>query len=247
MTEAQHLALRVVEYALRHHSGRDITTTSIIQSAASDGSELLEIPRLCDFEGRAVYLDATVLPLCDVTALTRLPLNAGALVNAGLLGFSAPTFGVLLFDCERPSWRSPHSEIEAKSLPREWRARRSTHSKKTKFLSYGDVLRQPWTSTATPNAKVWCRMLFQAVQAGFISRDELKDEIRHGCARPSLQHQVDELIDDPRLLPRHVTRRDESFASPRIAYTHLKVMPLFSVGPDWRTIFAPLSKVLTPQ
>ena len=76
------------------------------------------IPRACDFEGRAVYLDTDIVVLCDIEELWRLPLDSHSHLcrprpRFGFRGWRPKRLGgaytsVMLVDCARAQdWNFP--------------------------------------------------------------------------------------------------------------------------------------------
>jgi hypothetical protein len=83
---------------------------------------------------------------------------------------------------------------------------------------------QPWLSSANPLGYLWMRDLFEALDAGVITRDDVAGHVEAGHVRPSLLDQVDRRIEDSLLLPRPVRDADRTFAPSALA----------GRGPAWR-------------
>ncbi|MET0311294.1 MAG: hypothetical protein ABW051_04535, partial [Burkholderiaceae bacterium] len=61
---------------------------------------------------------------------------------------------------------------------------------RTHLLHYTDMDTQPWVSTRNPLGHLWVECLRRALDAGFISREELAREVAAGHVRPSLVAEV---------------------------------------------------------
>ena len=71
------------------------------------------IPEFCKFEGRAIYMDADVIALCDVGELWQHPMHKDAIV-AAKGGSSSARLCTCMWDCEKAkSHLPPLKEIQA--------------------------------------------------------------------------------------------------------------------------------------
>ena len=76
-TEAsQYIPQKVLEYSIHANTRQEVECRAITQDIARVGGTRFgfvrfQIPRLCDFTGRAIYLDADQLVLADIAKLNR--------------------------------------------------------------------------------------------------------------------------------------------------------------------------------
>jgi hypothetical protein len=195
------------------------------------------IPEAAGFTGRAIYLDSDMLVFEDLQ-----PLWDADFGDAEILGIRTqdrdPTarFSVLLMDCDRlRGWRIQdvvagldegrftYEQLlyemnwgprVAGGIDARWNQLDTVRAGETALLHYTDVHRQPWVSTEHPLGHLWMRELFEALDTGFITEDEIAAAAAAGHVRPSLAAQVRVRIEDPLLLPRAVRRQDLLFVEP---------------------------------
>lgn len=170
------------------------------------------IPELCDYQGRAIYLDADMQLFTDIGALWRAPMGGHDLltVREGTEGRKGQ-FSVVLLDCERLQWRI-ESIVQGldegrytyeqlmyemcvacsvgRTLDPGWNSLENYQPGQTRLLHYTDMDTQPWVSLNNPLAPLWVDCLRRAIGAGFITEEELAREIAAGHVRPSLMEEV---------------------------------------------------------
>lgn len=163
-----------------------------------------EIPRLCGYEGRALYLDADMLVLGDVADLWSLPLEGADLLYSDQPPEGAlARFSVLLLDCGRLRWSGERvvreldqgrytyellmhelcvvpEESRKPAIPRDWNALDRFEPGRTRLLHYTSVPTQPWRFGGHPHGAIWYRYLLEALGTGVISRRLVEQEIRRG-------------------------------------------------------------------
>jgi hypothetical protein len=169
------------------------------------------IPALCGYRGRAIYMDADMQVFRDLTELWTLPMEGSHLAYADqpVKGGRKPQFSVLLMDCEALKWdvkeiiagldegRYTYEDLmytccilpeERKKtlLPTEWNSLERYEPGRTRLLHYTDMTTQPWVSKSNWNGKLWYTALREAVDEGFIRRDELYDAVAKGNVSPDL-------------------------------------------------------------
>lgn len=195
------------------------------------------IPELAGFSGRALYLDSDMLVCADIASLWRVAMPAPVLVaQSRPWRLRQPQLSVMLLDCARLTWRVADliHRLDAgqldyraimsgaflgadlhRSLPPAWNDLEHFRAGDTALLHYTDMSRQPWLDGSNPLAPLWCQSLIDAIDAGLIRIDEVADEVQRGRVRPSLLHQVEARVADPRALPQRLRRRDlEVFVPP---------------------------------
>lgn len=198
------------------------------------------IPQLCGHRGRAIYVDSDMQVFKDIRGLWALPFEGADLLAAREPGDTGrrPQFSVMLLDCERLGWDV--RELVAKlddgtytyeTLMYEMKAAREVRAGidpvwnslerfeegTTCLLHYTDMPKQPWISRANPRAYLWVRDLIEAIDANFITRAFVADEVARGHVRPSLLHQIDHRLDECDLLPREARELDAMFVPPHEA------------------------------
>lgn len=194
------------------------------------------IPEAAGFQGRAIYLDSDMLVFEDITPLWQQHFGGAELAGIRTEATDATArFSVLLLDCERLRWTIGDivSGLDAQQFTYEqllyqmnwgprveglldprWNRLDTYHAGDTALLHYTDVHRQPWVSTEHPLGYLWMRELFEALENGFITEEEIDRAVKAGHVRPSLAWQVRERIEDPLLLPRAARRLDRLFVEP---------------------------------
>lgn len=219
----QRLALEVLAFSVRRRTARTVEVWPM------DGQELpvprdrrnrgrtgfsfarFEIPRLCGYQGTAVYLDADMLALGDVAQLWSLELG-----GADLLYSQHPPdqpgarFSVMLLDCSRlEGWSAAHvvdlldqgqhtyeqimhelvlvSDARKRAaIPTRWNSLDHFIDGETALVHYTSVPTQPWIHGGHPHGAVWYRELQEALDQGEISAAMVHDEIRCGHVHPRL-------------------------------------------------------------
>ncbi len=192
------------------------------------------IPALTEYRGRAIYLDSDMQVFKDIRPLWAVPLK-----GADLLTVSEPErsgrrsqFSVMVLNCEALHWdigeivrrldegRLKYEElvyqmslaknIRADIIP-AWNALERFSARETALLHYTDMNTQPWVSRDNPLGYLWTGDLIEAIAAGAVTIDFVKQEVITGHVRPSLLYQVENRIQDGLLLPREARRMDTKF------------------------------------
>jgi len=195
------------------------------------------IPELCQFQGRAIYLDADMQVFSDLAPLWTMPMGTHDLltVDEGGRGKNGQ-FSVMLLDCERLTWRVEdivqgldrgdysyeqllHEMCVAREIgrhiPAGWNSLEHHDPLTTHLLHYTNMTTQPWVATSNPLAHLWVACLRRALQKEFITFAEVEREVRAGHVRPSLMAQIDEATSDPLTVPEAGQRRlDHGFVAP---------------------------------
>jgi hypothetical protein len=207
------------------------------------------IPELMQYRGRAIYLDSDMQVFRDMRELWDWPFKGAQILavrgpeDTGRI----PQFSVMVLDCENLRWQieelvagldsrkwsyeqlvyemAAAGRVSAE-LPESWNELERYTASGTALLHYTDMDSQPWLTTENILGYVWCRDLFDAVSAGFISRAMIDDHIANGWVRPSLAHQLDHDIVDPLLLPWRIKRQDIfSFVPPHVKDGYGRPLP----------------------
>lgn len=170
------------------------------------------IPELCGFQGRAIYLDADMQVFADIGELWNAPMDGNDLltVRDGTAGRRGQ-YSVVLLDCARLGWkvedivqgldagRFTYEQLMyemciaagvGRTLDPAWNSLERFVPGETRLLHYTDMDTQPWVSLDNPLQALWVRCLLRAIDAGFLSADDLRREIDLGHVRPSLAAEV---------------------------------------------------------
>ena len=119
-TEAQMLAVKVLEYSIRKHASLTVEVFPMHLSGVEIplpkdqrnqprtpfSFQRLIIPEIAGFRGRAIYLDSDMQVFQDIRELWTMPFNGADLLAAREPDASGrkPQFSVMLLDCERLRW-----------------------------------------------------------------------------------------------------------------------------------------------
>jgi len=250
-TETEMLPVKVLEYSIRKHASMTVEVLPLHQSGIKIpcprdpqnrprtpfSLQRFVIPALCQYRGRAIYLDADMQVFKDIRMLWTLPFG-----GADLLTVSEPKstgrrrqFSVMVLNCESLSWdigeivraldngaityeqlmyeMRPAKNIRADIDP-GWNALEWFSARETALLHFTDMTTQPWVSQENSLGYLWAADLIEAVEAGAITMDFLGREVAAGHVRPSLLYQVEKRMEDSLLLPRQARRLDQNFVAP---------------------------------
>lgn len=165
------------------------------------------IPEACNYEGRAIYLDADIVVLDDIQKLVDLDMgDKGALARPE--GDERYT-SVMLLDCEKlKHWKIKNwaglinagmasyegimigskrglNHKDFGPLPKEWNGL-DEWTPDTKILHYTHVPTQPWKVAGHPLAHLFLRELKSALDEKVISRADVEKEIAEGHIYPEI-------------------------------------------------------------
>ncbi|WP_141653080.1 hypothetical protein [Phenylobacterium immobile] len=170
-----------------------------------------DIPRLCGYAGRGVYVDADMQVFTDIADLWTMPMEEADLLYAlsPPAQGRAPQTSVMLINCETLKWdvadiirgldeeRYTYKELmgdlcivpagRSKALlPYWWNSLEFYEPGRTALIHYTDMRRQPWVSQANPNGHLWYDGCRAAIAAGVIKKSEVVDAIEQGHVAPKL-------------------------------------------------------------
>lgn len=263
-TPSEWLPARVLEYSIKestvlpvelhliHAFNQNIPTPSNIENRPRTpfSFQRFLIPKLCDFTGKAIYLDSDMLVFRDIKEvwqhdLTDCDLQTVMDARKGRRG----QFSVMLLNCQTLQWNVKQiiadldvGKIDYASLmyemcmakrirrniPSEWNSLEHFEAGKTALLHYTDMSTQPWVYAANSLGYLWVASLRRALASGFIMHEELKREVDQGHVRPSLLAQIDAGRDD--LPNRGIRKLDEAFKAPYLKLHTGKASPWTSRG-----------------
>jgi hypothetical protein len=265
----QSLAVDVLTYSIVSHTRQAVLVTPLYEAVQAAGIDIptprspqlrprtpftfqrFAIPAICQYQGRALYLDSDMLVFRDIDELWQQSFVQTNGETADLLSVPepegsgrSPQYSVMLLNCDQLKWDAPDlvSQLEqgrwsydqfvlemapaarkAANLPLGWNDLERYEPNRTALLHYTDMPRQPWLSVVNPFAALWCEALLQAIASGFISIDRLQDSIDRGWVRPSLRWQVAQGVADPQQLPVEVLARDrKTFVPPHVWQKYLR-------------------------
>lgn len=223
---SQMLAARVLEYSIKKHASMSVSVVPLCEipvplpknpkNRPRTGFSFARflIPLLCNYDGRAIYLDADMLVLADVARLWTLPLDEADILCAEQPGKKGRVrqYSVMLMNCSTLRWNIEEivagldegkydyaklmydfcivpPERITPTLPYEWNSLEFYDESKTCLVHYTDMPTQPWVSCQNQNGAIWYKALKEAIAEGFISHDELYREVEQGHVAPDLpQH-----------------------------------------------------------
>ena len=220
---AQKLGAKMLEYSIKKHTPVSVEVIPIDdrrmpipkdpRNRSRSGFSFcrFDIPRLCGFRGKALYMDADMQVFTDVTRLWNWEMNGAAVVYCQPPSGHGrvPQYSVMLMDCAKLSWDVktivrdldectysyddlmqslcilPESTRKM-SLPFEWNSLEHYEEGKTCLLHYTDMHLQPWVSERNPNGGLWYQLLKQATEEGFVTTQDIHNEIKNGHVSPGL-------------------------------------------------------------
>ncbi len=249
-TPAEWLPVRVLEFSIKestslpvelsaiYNSNRAIPTPLAIQNRPRTpfSFQRFLIPELCEFKGKAIYLDADMQVFQDIGELWNQDFAECDLqaVQDGINGRRGQ-FSVMLLDCQKLRWNVDQvvADLDAgkldysalmyemrvaqkigRDISPNWNSLEYYEKGETCLLHYTDMNTQPWISTANPLGHLWVSCLKRALNCGFISRAEVEQEIASGHVRPSLLAQIDESLEFSVTLPASLRKLDRNFVAP---------------------------------
>lgn len=159
------------------------------------------IPQLCNYQGKAIYLDSDIICLTDIGKLFDTSLNGGNFgakkdayhhVNSDLWALS-----VMLIDCEKchfeldtyyediaqklysykdfacmsPDFLAHHS-FKISELDPSWNVL-DYADRQTKLIHYTNLHTQPWKYPHHPYGKLWFTYFYEAIAAGYVTQQDI--------------------------------------------------------------------------
>jgi hypothetical protein len=195
------------------------------------------IPELNKHRGRAIYLDSDMLVFADIRRLWSLPLDDVELLTTSSPDLRSAALSVLVLNCAALDWdlekivesldsgrlnyeqlmfERPANKIRA-GIGAEWNSLEHFEPGRTALLHYTRMDSQPWVSRQNRWNRLWMEALFEAMDAGEITLDEVEEEARLGHIRPSLAYQARWRIVDSRKLKKKARDLDHFFVPPHTA------------------------------
>ncbi len=178
------------------------------------------IPELCNYQGKAIYLDADMLVFSDINKLWNVSLKDAviAIVEEKNLRYCANNVklnknetSVMLINCEKAKWSlqnlvngldgeytykemmSDLCFLEESTINRS--LARTWNSmdywdENVNLIHFTNTPTQPWVSLDNPFGYIWVNYLKSMIESGIISFEEVENEINLGYIRPSLSQEL---------------------------------------------------------
>lgn len=261
-TDAQGLASRVLEYSIKTTTQSPVEFCGLDQANREYRSphanvnkektpfsfQRFLIPELCNYKGKAIYLDSDMLVLRDIHDLWSTPMGEHDLLacNPNPSTDRKPHYSVMLLDCNQLDWcidgiiddldrnklsydmllnKMVIAKNPALEISWHWNSLENYIEGKTALLHFTDMQSQPWIDGDNPLGYLWVQQLIAALQAGFISHTLVLQHIDNRWVRPSLAYQCEHCITDYALLPKAIKALDRDFAPPYKELTNTFVTP----------------------
>ncbi|MEM6451306.1 MAG: glycosyltransferase [Cyanobacteria bacterium P01_D01_bin.105] len=266
---AQTLAAQVLAYSIRKHTSHPVQIIPLYKAIAAANISIpiptspalkpqtpftfqrFAIPALCQYQGKAIYLDSDMLVFRDISQLWQQPFTQAQQPTADLLFVPEPLesgrslqYSVMLLNCAQLQWDASQlvqslmrgtwtyqefvldmspATVKRADLPLGWNDLERYDPARTALLHYTDMPHHPWLCVSNPLAPLWCNELLHAVADGAIARATVQESIHRGWVRPSLLTQIDTGIADPQRLSARVRKRDRyTFTPPHIWQKYLR-------------------------
>lgn len=155
------------------------------------------IPLMCDFKGKAIYMDSDIFSLSDIKELWDTPMG-----DCTHLCFKTYT-SVMLINCSKTEWDFPSMIKQASKDKMKYKGfmwckggtctskhkgglsglwnHLDRHTKKwnpeAKLLHYTNVPTQPWTCLDHPYGYIFYDLMKEALEYGFITEEQVNNAI----------------------------------------------------------------------
>ena len=178
------------------------------------------IPELCDFKGRALYIDADMMVFSDIKELWEMPLNGVtiAIVDGRDTSYCSDKAkgnknetSVMVLDCGKADWTlasliagldgqyqykdmmTDLCFLNEESILRSVPRRWNSMDywdETVSLLHYTNVPTQPWVATTNSFGHVWVNHVKRLINEGKISASFIEAQISKGYFRPSLMKEL---------------------------------------------------------
>lgn len=218
----QTLGAKVLAYSIERRSSMDVSVEVLDVSQIPEPEKpenrsktgfsfaRFDIPRLCGYAGRGIYLDADMLVFGDIADLWTQPLDDADLLYSQShphMG-RTPQTAVMLLNCEALRWdvgeivrgldagAYSYGELmgelaitprdrQKPGLPYWWNSLEQYDPGRTCLLHFTDMDTQPWVAE-NRNGELWLGALRDALDEGCIGRDALDAAVAAGHVSPML-------------------------------------------------------------
>lgn len=178
------------------------------------------IPELCEFKGRAIYIDADMMVFTDIRELWETPLDGAtiAIVDGRDTSYCSDKAkgnknetSVMVLDCEKADWTLQSlidgldGQYDYKAMMtdlcflKEDQIRRTLPrrwnamdywDKDVSLLHYTNVPTQPWVTAANPYGHVWIDHVKRMIAEGKIKFSFIEEQVQKGYFRHSLLEEL---------------------------------------------------------
>jgi hypothetical protein len=218
--EAQWLPTEVLKHSARRRSSQEIEFRELKEIPLNLKLKMytgfsfyrFSIPEACQFQGRAIYLDADILVLSDLALLFNQDLKGKGVLARPQTSETWYT-SVMLLDCAQlKHWKihewvtlinaniaSYHGTMWGDSnglnhkdfgpLEQSWNHLDRADAS-TKILHYTHVPTQPWKVPGHPFAYLFLQELKSALEEGVVTPQSIEKEIQAGYVYPQLLEDV---------------------------------------------------------
>lgn len=193
------------------------------------------IPEICNYQGRAIYMDSDQIATDDLGKLFYRPMgkNSYQYCKTEKQGKIMQRASVLLLDCSQLDWKIgdiindldngkyTYKELmtkcpiakHQKALPNKWNDLDRYEQSKTGIIHYTDKSTQPWLNTNHKNicSDIWFDYLFEAVDNGYIAESEIDEAVEKNLVRPSIRYQLKNRERRVSNIPEKVKLEDQNF------------------------------------
>jgi lipopolysaccharide biosynthesis glycosyltransferase len=171
------------------------------------------IPQLCNYQGRAIFIDSDTICLTDIGELFHMDMKGNDLLAKKGYEHAGPGrwgLSVMLIDCEKCRFNLEEylDEVDAKKYPYtdfhqlgpefmkyhpfkvgelspKWNDFDNCDAD-TKIIHYTNLYSQPWKSPGHKHGNLWFRYFQEARNAGFISKEDIDKAILRSYVRRDL-------------------------------------------------------------
>lgn len=217
--EAQYLPTEVLKRSIIHRTKAPVEFHLLIDIPLKLNKKMytgfsfyrFAIPQVCEYKGKAIYLDADMVMLGDIAELYNLPFPSGK----GALARPCPPnswyTSAMLLDCSKlKHWNIAKWETLINSgiasykgtlwgettglsykdfapLPEYWN-HLDTSDSTTKNIHYTDVPHQPWKTPGHPHGSIFLKELKAALVSEEVSQESVEKEIAAGHVYANVLH-----------------------------------------------------------
>lgn len=168
------------------------------------------IPELCNYQGRAIYVDSDTICLADVGELFDTPMEGADFLAKYEADEQVWGMSVVLVDCEKSRFdlETIIDEIDAglysitdfSRMSQRFLAHHpykigrldpawndfDKYEEGTKLIHYTALLSQPWKYHDHPYGELWFRYFYEALASGYITDEDVHLSIIRSYVRPDL-------------------------------------------------------------
>lgn len=243
------LPAKVLEYSIRSRTSYQIESVRLCESNITIPSPLHKknkpktpfsfqrflIPGLCNYKGKAIYLDADMLVFSDIHQLWMHDFSDAEILSVKSSHKELkPQFSVMLMNTNLLKWNIDeiiagldsgkynydqlmYQFVVAKyqrTIDASWNSLEH-YDEHTKLLHFTDMNKQPWVNLENPYRNIWVDELANAITSNFIAFNDLTDQIRSGNIRPSLAIEIDQRLNKkPPISDIQLHTADKTFIPP---------------------------------